>query len=270
MKLTRIFLTALLLLSGLYLHAAISNKVTEKVRVAGSAEACKAGIESAAYMRNTAEATWDAATGTALISYDSRKTTLDVILRKIALAGYDNARYLAPDEAYAKLTDCRYPRLVKPAPVASPAVLNAPAGDPLTPVFDAYFALKNALIAADAKAAAAQAATLSKAVKAVNMNELSHASHEVWMKISKDVAFDAEHISETQDVGHQRDHFASLSDDLYTLAKTRKPTQPVYYQHCPMANQGKGANWLSLESAIRNPYYGSQMLTCGKTTETIQ
>lgn len=37
-----------------------------------------------------------------------------------------------------------------------------------------------------------------------------------------------------------------------------------------MANDGKSANWLSKENPIKNPYYDSQMLTCGKTVETIK
>jgi hypothetical protein len=37
-----------------------------------------------------------------------------------------------------------------------------------------------------------------------------------------------------------------------------------------MANDGKGADWLSKENAVKNPYYGSMMLTCGKTVETIK
>ena len=48
-----------------------------------------------------------------------------------------------------------------------------------------------------------------------------------------------------------------------------KNETPVYYQFCPMANDGKGANWLSKENAVKNPYYGSMMLSCGKTVETI-
>jgi hypothetical protein len=31
----------------------------------------------------------------------------------------------------------------------------------------------------------------------------------------------------------------------------------------------KKATWLSETNAIKNPYYGKQMLTCGKTTETL-
>jgi hypothetical protein len=42
-------------------------------------------------------------------------------------------------------------------------------------------------------------------------------------------------------------------------------TTTLYEQYCPM----KKATWLSETAAIKNPYYGSQMLTCGKTTETL-
>jgi len=37
-----------------------------------------------------------------------------------------------------------------------------------------------------------------------------------------------------------------------------------------MDNDGKGANWLSKESSIKNPYYGSKMMRCGSTVETIK
>ena len=57
---------------------------------------------------------------------------------------------------------------------------------------------------------------------------------------------------------------------MYELAKVSKQAVPVYYQRCPMFNNGKGANWLSKESAIKNPYYGNKMLTCGSVTETIK
>jgi hypothetical protein len=43
----------------------------------------------------------------------------------------------------------------------------------------------------------------------------------------------------------------------------------VYYQFCPMMNDGNGAYWLSETRDIRNPYYGESMLTCGETVETL-
>jgi len=56
---------------------------------------------------------------------------------------------------------------------------------------------------------------------------------------------------------------------MYLLVKEAKNEVPVYYQFCPMANKGKGANWLSLENKVKNPYYGSRMLSCGKVVETL-
>jgi hypothetical protein len=61
-----------------------------------------------------------------------------------------------------------------------------------------------------------------------------------------------------------------LSKHLSAVMKVSKSALPIYYQYCPMANKGKGANWLSMENKIKNPYYGTQMLTCGKVLETIQ
>jgi Cu(I)/Ag(I) efflux system membrane fusion protein len=37
-----------------------------------------------------------------------------------------------------------------------------------------------------------------------------------------------------------------------------------------MANNNKGAKWLSSEEQIRNPFYGDVMLTCGSVVEVIE
>ncbi len=140
----------------------------------------------------------------------------------------------------------------------------------LTAVFEKYFEIKDALVKTDGKSASAKAKELLSAIKKVEMNKLTSEQHEVWMKVQANLTEDAEHISDTGDAKHQRDHFVTLSSAIYKLQKVSKSTAPVYYQFCPMANGGKGANWLSKEKAIKNPYYGSQMMTCGKTVETIQ
>jgi Cu(I)/Ag(I) efflux system membrane fusion protein len=36
-----------------------------------------------------------------------------------------------------------------------------------------------------------------------------------------------------------------------------------------MANDNEGADWLSKEEQVQNPYFGDQMLTCGTVQETI-
>ena len=77
---------------------------------------------------------------------------------------------------------------------------------------------------------------------------------------------DAIAISKTQDLKVQREKFATLSANMFALAKTIKlSNEPFYQQYCPM----KKASWLSSNKAIENPYYGSAMLTCGSIKNTL-
>ena len=59
--------------------------------------------------------------------------------------------------------------------------------------------------------------------------------------------------------------FLLESTNVYDLMKVSKSDTTTYYQYCPMVK----ANWLSKEAAVKNPYYGASMLTCGSTVETI-
>ena len=284
MKSIKILMAVFLLLSSVTLQAEIKNVSTENVKISGSCALCKEGIETAAFEKNVSKARWDKDTKMALVTYDSKKTSLGAVLRKVALAGYDNDSYLAPDDAYAKLAECcKYERAVKkevmaekkmpehPHGTMASSQKEAPAGsDPLNPVLNAYYAVKDALVDSDGGAASTNATSLGKAIKAVKMEQLGSEQHMVWMKVMKDLALDTDRIAGSKDVDRQRDHFSSLSDTMYKLIKSAKPSEAVYYQHCPMAKEGKGANWLSRIPAIKNPYYGAQMLSCGKTTETIK
>ncbi|WP_264553574.1 DUF3347 domain-containing protein [Flavobacterium sp. N2038] len=142
-------------------------------------------------------------------------------------------------------------------------VLNS---NELQAVYDAYFNVKDALIKSDSKLTSAKAKDLLTAITAVKMDKLKSNEHTVWMKVMKKLTADAKSISSTTDLKKQRDSFKSLSKSTYDLIKVSSPEQPIYKQYCPMAD----ADWLSKEKAVKNPYYGSSMLTCGNVVETIK
>jgi hypothetical protein len=137
-------------------------------------------------------------------------------------------------------------------------------------VFDNYFAVKDALTKNDSKTAAAKATALQKSIMAVPMDKMSSAQHDLWMKVHKALQADAGKIVGTTKLEQQRANFASLSGNMQQLVKAFNPDGTVYVQHCPMFNKNKGANWLSREKTIKNPYYGPAMLSCGSTVETIK
>lgn len=282
MKSLKYLMTALVMLSFGVGNAQIKNSKTETVKIYGNCGMCESTIEKAGNLKKIAKVDWNKDTKMATITYNTTKTNQDEILKRIALAGYDSDKFLAPDDVYAKLPECcQYERVNKPVTKTElkmethdhsshTAISEKQEANQLKAVFESYFAVKDALVKSDGNTTSIKARDLLNAITSVKMETLTTEEHVIWMKIIKDLSFDAEHISDTKDVGHQRDHFMSLSKNMYELIKVSKSETPVYYQHCPMFNNGKGANWLSKENAIKNPYYGSQMLTCGSTVETLK
>ena len=137
----------------------------------------------------------------------------------------------------------------------------------LAPILTDYYQLKDALVVGDAAAAATAAGEMLKAINGVDMGSMTSADHTAFTALQDKLAFDARHISESKDIGHQREHFMSLSTNLFKLARqVRLSSQTIYEDYCPM----RKAYWLSSDTAIRNPYFGSAMPTCGKVAATIQ
>ncbi len=130
-----------------------------------------------------------------------------------------------------------------------------------------YYGVKNALIADDGKTANVQAGEFVKMLATVSMTKMTADQHTLFMGLSEKIKSDAQRISETKDVKNQRERFNDLSNNFFAMLKGLNANeQPVYQQYCPMA---KGY-WLSDNSAVKNPYYGKLMLTCGKVTETLK
>jgi len=80
-----------------------------------------------------------------------------------------------------------------------------------------------------------------------------------------------EAISKNQDLKNQRAHFVILNKNLVALASNLESLDgAIYVQQCPMADNNKGAVWLSTEQEIRNPYFGDAMLACGSVIDSVQ
>lgn len=138
-------------------------------------------------------------------------------------------------------------------------------------VTDQYLALKNAFVQSDAVKAKAAAQSFNQSLDKVDMNLLTGDDHMKWMDYLTKFRQQAKVISSTGDLSAQRTAFSVLSDQFYKAVKTFGLSgKTVYYQFCPMANNNKGAYWISESKDIRNPYFGDQMLTCGETRETLK
>lgn len=271
------------LLSITLAQGQVKNAKIETVKIMGNCGMCKATIEKAGNQSKIAALSWDKDSKIATITFDSTQTNQAQILKRVALAGYDSQSFLAPTDAYNKLPGCcQYERELKVAEKTEikmdeqknqeqhDSEVSTSREEQLNPVFDAYFSLHEALVQSDSKKTATIAADLFQKLNAVKMEALSMKVHMAWMKVMIELKEDAEHIAGTQDIKHQRDHFATLSTKMYELVKVSNLTVPVYYNACPMYNKGAAANWLSKEEPIKNPFYGAKMLSCGSTLEILK
>ena len=73
------------------------------------------------------------------------------------------------------------------------------------------------------------------------------------------IAKAARKVEHAKNLQAARDAFVPLSDAVIAAAKAANLPE-VKVAYCPMAK----ASWLQKGDEVRNPYYGSQMLTCGE------
>lgn len=278
----KIYLLATMgLFSFATVFAQIKNTETKTFKVKGKCASAKEMIESAGNQKQISLVSYNIKEGTATIKFDKTKTTPEAILKKIALAGFDNDEYYAPDNIYGKLAeDCRYVRDKKSADhsahsnsimhhqskIQSHAQMNhvgyeIQTDDSSEVVLNAYFNLKDSFVQANQSEILKQSMLFKKVLD----NEIKKApSSQELMSLRN---FTDKIIGE-KDIKKQRILFGEVTQPIYKLAKNAKLKSAVYYQNCPMFEGG--ANWLSKDSAVKNPFYGNQILSCGSTVETLK
>lgn len=141
---------------------------------------------------------------------------------------------------------------------------------PLSNILGDYLEIKNALTKDNDSDAASAATKLAGSLQGFDKTALNADQTKVYNDIEADAIEHAEHIASNKgNLVHQREHFETLSAEMYELVKVMGAGQKLYYTNCPMYNENKGANWLSESKEVSNPYLGQAMLTCGTVKEEL-
>jgi len=112
MKTTRlIFAIALLVAFGANASAhtgtrSAPDQKTETFKVWGKCDMCKTRIEKTVKAEGVTVADWNDKTDMLTVTFDSDKTNVDALSKKLASVGHDTEKYKAPDNVYAKLPGC--------------------------------------------------------------------------------------------------------------------------------------------------------------------
>lgn len=144
--------------------------------------------------------------------------------------------------------------------------MNSEQDTKATAIVDAYLSIKDALVADDSEKAVEAGGKLVTAFNDFDASNFSDAKKNELKEIVKNAKEQAEHIADSP-MEDQREHFKTLSKNITDMVAITGTEQKLYEQFCPMYD--KGSAWLSARYEVRNPYYGSKMLTCGKVQREI-
>ena len=142
---------------------------------------------------------------------------------------------------------------------------------PVQQIIADYLQLKNALATDNSKDAAAAGDSMITTFSKIENVTLPENQQKVYTGLRDHIEENAKKIAANADkIESQREHFEMLSKYIADLVTTfGNGGKTLYKDFCPMANDGKGAIWISEVKEIKNPYWGSKMPKCGSVKETL-
>jgi len=140
----------------------------------------------------------------------------------------------------------------------------------LDAVIDAYLGLKEGLVEADENVTVKYSNALYDALQKIGGNELNGEVKAFWEEKKSFLLQHAKLCKEAPMIDGKRENFIYLSQSLIKLVEVFGPgNEKLYVDYCPMANDNKGAFWLSEIKEIRNPFMAEAMRTCGEIKQEI-
>jgi len=135
-----------------------------------------------------------------------------------------------------------------------------------------YLALKDALVEVKAASADSSARRLQAGIQQLQAAGNGGLSPHLAIALDS-MALQAGRVAAHPDKSceSQRICFKYLSDQVIVfIRETGARGIALYSQYCPMALNETGGWWLSTSDRVRNPYFGSKMLTCGEVVDTFR
>ena len=149
-------------------------------------------------------------------------------------------------------------------------------------ILNQYLLVKDAFVEADTARVKIATVRFVNALNALDMTELNRDKKAVLATAQasvNDVKLNAESLLKQNNITEMRKDFSMMTDMMYPsfFKSINYEGTLLYLQNCPMAFDGdKGANWLSAEAAILNPYLGKNdptykagMLRCGEVKDSV-
>ncbi len=142
--------------------------------------------------------------------------------------------------------------------------------DQYTGAVKVYLEMKDALVRARDDMAIEKAQELKTALQKINDDNLPDDQKKRWQKDRQSLLDQLDEMIASEDLMDQRTAFLPVSETLIASLRNVGPLDiNLFVQHCPMAFDNEGGDWLSDSEKIYNPYFGQMMLHCGWVEDSL-
>lgn len=137
-------------------------------------------------------------------------------------------------------------------------------------VVKAYLSMKDGFVSDNENEIDKQAAQMLSILNNMPDNILSGEALTYWKEKKGFLLAHLNLYIEAEKDKNKRLNFVFLSTVMVKSVKAfGYEGQKLFVDYCPMANDDKGAYWLSQTKEIRNPYMGKKMPKCGEVKEEL-
>lgn len=142
---------------------------------------------------------------------------------------------------------------------------------PTEQIVEDYLKVKNALTRDDSGNAAVLANNMKYNLDVIKSSSPDKKAAAEYAKLVKEIRENTSYVGDFPGgISEQREYFAKLSKNMYDFIKTYGTTQVLYQDYCPMYENGKSGYWISETKDVVNPYFGAEMLHCGRRIGAVQ
>ncbi|MDF2157643.1 DUF3347 domain-containing protein [Algoriphagus sp. CAU 1675] len=146
--------------------------------------------------------------------------------------------------------------------------VSVPESKGTSEIINSYLEVKNALVEDNESLASEKSQALVTSLEQFDIATVAGNEIEELERLQLDAIDLAKNIQGSQ-IADQRESFQALSMLMKDLLKIAGTDRTLYHQYCPMYKNNTGGMWLSAEKEIKNPLFGSSMLTCGVVEDSL-
>lgn len=141
----------------------------------------------------------------------------------------------------------------------------------LTPVYQKYLMVVDALASDRLGAALAAARDLQQLLQRLPVSDVSADIRDAWGRVQDELYPAVVEMLDARTLQNAREPLRVVSRAMIHAVQMfgHALDKPLYQMHCPMVG-ANGADWLQASREIRNPYFGARMLRCGEIRATYE